>query len=176
MKKLLIFTLLIAGSTSMFAQDWWTKTKKEAIPPDFNNTTLLVERFKTLKLDDAPRQAFLHPDDTEHPLIKKTNNKLDDYNSEIRAIFKRYAYEYKVVSKASAENPEKYPIADYPYVLKHEVYLRKYQQHGETKHFYTYVFYFHDRVNDKSYPYIYLFDEKRLASLEKLVVQYLNNY
>ena len=53
------------------------------------------------------------------------------------------------------------------------MYLRRYQKNGVTDFYYTYVYYFYDRAAKKSYPYIYLFEKKRLESLEKLV-GYLN--
>lgn len=173
MRLLIIITsLFLFGEVS--AQDWWTKTKESSVPEDLKSTTLLVEKFKTLKLDDAPPQAFADKDDrSEHPLIKKTNENLDKYNAELKEIFKNYKYEYYVASKKRCEDTEKYPLSTHKYVLKHEVYLRRFQKNGVTDFFYTYVFYFYDRAEDKSYPYIYLFEEKRLKSLEKLI-GYLN--
>lgn len=174
MRIILISILIFSLPCLSFSQDWWTKTKKEAVPEDLKSTTLLVEKFKTLKLDDAPPQAFMDKDKrTEHPLIKKTNDKLEDYNTELKAHFKNYKYEYKAVSKKSAESVEKYPLSMAKYTLKHEVYLRKYQKNGVTRHYYTYLFYFYDRKKDKSFPYIYLFDEKRLESV-KVLIGYLN--
>ncbi|MEQ8325005.1 MAG: hypothetical protein RIC15_06110 [Vicingaceae bacterium] len=158
----------------MSSQDWWTKTKKEAVPADLTSTKLLVEKFKTLKLDDAPPQAFLDKDDRdEHPLLKKTNDNLEDYNADLKEFFKTYKYEYQVVSKTRSEDKEKFPVSEARYTLKHEVYLRKYQKNGVTRHYYTYLFYFFDRQTERSYPYIYLFDEKRLESV-KVLIGYLN--
>lgn len=172
--KLISSIFLLLFSISTFAQDWWTKTKKESVPDDLTTTTLLVEKFKTLKLDDAPAQAFLDKDDTsEHPHIKKTNDNLEEYNEELRAIFKNYKYENVVASKKRCEDSLKYPYDQAKYILKHEVYLRRFQKNGVNDYYYTYVFYFYDRANKKSYPYIYLFEEKRLKSLEK-IVGYLN--
>ena len=75
MRIILISILIFSLPCLSFSQDWWTKTKKEAVPEDLKSTTLLVEKFKTLKLDDAPPQAFLDKDKrSEHPLIKKTND------------------------------------------------------------------------------------------------------
>ena len=171
--RILLISLLLLPSL-LFSQDWWTKTRKEAVPEDLTTTTLLVEKFKTLKLDDAPPQAFLDKEKrTEHPLIKKTNDDLEDYNADLKLFFKNYKYEYKVVSKKSAEDVEKYPLSMSKYTLKHEVYLRKYQKDGITKHYYTYLFYFYDREKEKTFPYIYLFDEKRLESV-KVLIGYLN--
>ncbi len=156
------------------AQDWWTKTKEEAIPSDLSTTKLLVEKFKTLKLDDAPVQAFIDKDKTdEHPLIKKTNKNLEDYNAELKEIMKNYKFDYAVASKKRCEDSLKFPFDEAKYVLKHEVYLRRYQKNGVKDYYYTYIFYFYDRNTKKSWPYIYLFDEKRLKSLDKLI-GYLN--
>ena len=170
MNKFFLLSLLFATLT-VSAQDWWTKTKTEAVPGDLKYAHLLVERFKTGKSDDVPPSAYLDKSKQGemHPLVKETNNNLDKYNSELRAIFKNYKFEYTLVSKTRSADEEKYPPADYRYSLKHQVYLRKYQKNGQTRHFYTYVYYFHDRVSDKDFPYIYLFDEERLESLEKLV-------
>ena len=175
MIRKVLFLSFILFSGALLAQDWWTKTKKESIPPDLTQTTLLVEKFKSQKLDDAPPQAFLDKEDrSEHPLIKKTNNEVEEYNEEMKAIFKNYKFKYELASKKRCEDSLKYPYADVKYILKHEVYLRKYQKNGVNDYFYTYVYYFYDRESKKSYPYIYLFDEKRLKSLEKLV-GYLNS-
>ena len=168
------FVFAIFYSTGIFAQDWWTKTKKQSVPSDLTSTKLLVEKFKTLKLDDAPIQAFIDKENTdEHPLIKKTNDNLDKYNEELKAIFKNYKYEYAVASKKRCEDSLKYPFDEARYVLKHQVYLRRYQKNGVKDYYYTYVYYFYDRSTKRSWPYIYLFEEKRLKSLEKLVT-YLN--
>ncbi len=173
MKTILTFTLVLF-SFSVFSQDWWTKTKKEAIPSDLTASKLLVEKFKTLKLNDAPPQAFADKENMDqHPLIKKTNENLEKYNAELKEYFKNYKYEYAVASKKRCEDSLKYPFNEAKYVLKHEVYLRKFQKNGVTDFYYTYVYYFYNRDTKKSYPYIYLFDEKRLKSLEKLV-GYLN--
>ena len=143
--KILAGIFLVFLFVDLSAQDWWTKTKKECVPDDLTSTTLLVEKFKTLKLDDAPPQAFLDKDDrSEHPLIKETNNKLEDYNAELKAYFKNYKYEHQVVSKTRSEDKEKFPTSVAKYTLKHEVYLRKYQKNGVTRHYYTYLFYFYD--------------------------------
>jgi len=168
------FFLLFIISFSISAQDWWTKTKIEAVPADLKSTDLLVQRFKKRKLNDAPPSAFMDKDNQkEHPLIKKTNNNLEKYNDALRSMFKSYKFESTLCSVTKAKDAEKYPYANYKYVLKQEVYLRKYQKNGMNQYFYTYVFYFHDRETDKDFPYIYLFDEQRLKSLEKLI-GYLN--
>lgn len=169
-------TLIIVFSISfqLSAQDWWTKTKKESVPTDLTSTILLVEKFKTRKADDVPVQAFLDEKKTDdHPLIKKTNDKLEEYNEQLRAIFKQYKFKYEVASAKRCEDSLKYPYADAKYILKHEVYLRRFQKNGVNDYFYTYLFYFYDRESKKSYPYIYLFDEKQLKSLEQLI-GYLN--
>ena len=172
--KFVAFIVSILISVSSFSQDWWTKTKEQSIPPDLKNTKLLVEKFKTLKLDDAPPQAFVDKDKLdEHPLIKKTNENLDEYNAELKEIFKNYKFDYYVASKKRCEDSVKFTFSDAKYVLKHEVYLRRFQKNGVNDFYYTYIFYFYDRATKKSYPYIYLFEEKRLKSLEKLV-GYLN--
>lgn len=174
MRSFLIAFLIFSIPSISFSQDWWTKTRKEAVPDDLTSTKLLVEKFKTLKLDNAPPQAFLDKDKrSEHPLIKKTNEKLEDYNAELKAYFKNYKYDYAAVSRKRAEDVEKYPYSVAKYVLKHEVYLRKYQKNGVTKHYYTYLFYFYDREKQRSYPYIYLFDQKRLESV-RVLIGYLN--
>lgn len=153
-----------------FGQDWWTKTKKEAVPDDLTTTLLLVERFKTRKVDDAPPQAYINKDKRDkHPLLEKTNNNIEKYNVELKEKFKNYKYAYKVVSKKKTEDILKYPIADAKYVLKHEVYLRKYQKAGQTKFYYTYLFYFYDREKERNFPYIYIFEEERLKSVDKLI-------
>ena len=168
-------SLLVLSSIALSAQDWWTKTREECVPKDLKSTKLLVEKFKTLKLDDAPPQAFVDKDKMEeHPLIKKTNDELEEYNTEMKEIFKNYAFDYYVASKKRCEDSLKFPYSDAKYVLKHEVYLRRFQRNGVNDYFYTYVYYFYDRESKKSYPYIYLFEEKRLKSLEKLV-GYLNS-
>jgi len=175
MKASIVVITLILFSFSVLAQDWWTKTKKEAIPNDLTTTKLLVEKFKTLKLNDAPPQAFVDKENTDvHPHIKKTNENLEKYNTELKEYFKNYKFEYAVASKKRCEDSLKYPFSEAKYVLKHEVYLRRFQKNGVNDFYYTYVFYFYDRSSKKSYPYIYLFDEKRLKSLEKLV-GYLNS-
>ncbi len=174
MRALLTITLLLF-SMAVLAQDWWTKTKKEAIPADLTTTKLLVEKFKTLKLHDAPPQAFIDKENMkEHPLLKKTNENLEKYNAELREYFKNYKYEYAVASKKRCEDSLKYPFTEAKYVLKHEVYLRRFQKNGVNDFYYTYVFYFYDRDSKKRYPYIYLFDEKRLKSMDKLI-GYLNS-
>ncbi len=169
---LIMSFVLISGTTN--AQDWWTKTKKEAIPEDLTASMLLIEKFKTRKLDDAPAQAFMDQNKRdEHPLIKKTNNQIDTYNEELREKCKKYSFPYKVVSRKKTEDTEKYPLDQARYVLKHEVYLRRFQRAGNMEHYYTYVYFFYDRKTRKEYPYIYLFEKKRLASLDKLI-EYLN--
>ena len=174
MRILLISVLIFSIPGISFSQDWWTKTRKEAVPEDLTSTFLLVEKFKTLKLDDAPPQAFRDKNKrSEHPLIKKTNDNLSEYNLELKEHFKNYKYENKVVSKKNTEDSVKYPFSVAKYTLKHEVYLRKYQKNGVTKYYYTYLFYFYDREEDKSFPYIHLFDEKRLESV-KILIGYLN--
>jgi hypothetical protein len=173
--KLGLLTVFLIFSISGFAQDWWTKTKEQSIPKDLTTTTLLVEKFKTQKLNDAPPQAFIDKEDqSEHPLIKKTNENIEVYNEEMKAIFKNYKFNYVLASKKRCEDSLKYSYADAKYILKHEVYLRRFQKNGVNDYFYTYVFYFYERETKKSYPYVYLFEEKRLLSLEKLV-GYLNS-
>ena len=155
--RILLTAILLHAFTLTFAQDRWTKTKKECIPSDLTSTKLLVQKFKTRKLDDAPPQAFKDKNKRdEHPLIKKTNDKLSEYNEEVRAIWKNYAFDYAVVSKKKTEDTLKYPMADAKYILRNEVYMRKFQKNGQTDFFYTYVYYFHDRAENKDYPYIYL--------------------
>jgi len=173
--KQLAFLILFQISFGVFAQDWWTKTKQNSIPLDLTTTKLLVEKFKTIKLHDAPPQAFLDKEKTdEHPLIKKTNDNLEDYNSDLKDIFKNYKFEYLVASKKRCEDSLKYPFNEAKYVLKHQVYLRRFQKNGVKDYYYTYLFYFYDRNTKRSYPYIYLFEKKRLKSVEKLV-GYLNS-
>lgn len=167
--------LLLLGFSQVRSQDWWSKTKEESIPKDLTSTTLLVEKFKTKKLDDAPVQAFLDKENTsEHPLIKKTNESVEEYNEELKLIFKNYKFPYEIASESRCQDSVKFPFPQNKYVLKHDVYLRRYQKNGVNDYFYTYVFYFYDRETKKSYPYIYLFDEKRLKSLES-IVGYLNS-
>jgi hypothetical protein len=174
MKSRTFYSLLFFFFTlSLSAQDWWTKTKTECIPADLTSTTLLVEKFKTHKLDDAPKQAYLDGKSGDHPMIKKTNDQLKEYNSALRKMWKTYKYRYELTSKRGAEDETKFGMDTAKYVLKHELYLRKFQKDGRPDHFYTYVYYFHDRKTGKDYPYIFLFDEERLASLEKLI-GYLN--
>lgn len=157
-----------------FGQDWWTKTKKESVPEDLTTTLLLVERFKTRKVDDAPPQAYINKNKRDnHPLLDKTNNNIEKYNMELKEKFKNYKHPYKVVSKKKTEDILKYPYVDAKYVLKHEVYLRKYQKDGQTDYFYTYLFYFYDREKERNFPYIYIFEEERLKSVDKLI-GYLN--
>ena len=173
--KQLVFLILFQISFGAFAQDWWTKTKRNSIPSDLTTTKLLVEKFKTLKLNDAPPQAFLDKEKTdEHPHIKKTNDNLENYNSDLKDIFKNYKFEYLVASKKRCEDSLKYSFNEAKYVLKHQVYLRRFQKNGVKDYYYTYLFYFYDRNTKRSYPYIYLFEEKRLKSVEKLV-GYLNS-
>ena len=177
MLKYRSFTLLLFlfSTAQVLAQDWWTKTKQESIPKDLTSTTLLVEKFKTKKLDDAPVQAFLDKENTsEHPLIKKTNENLDVYNEELKVIFKNYKFPYELASEKRCEDSVKFPFAQNKYVLKHDVYLRRYQKNGVSDYYYTYVFYFFDRETKRNYPYIYLFEEKPLKSLE-LLIGYLNS-
>lgn len=174
MKAITLFIIFIIPF-STFSQDWWSKTREEAIPQDLKTSNLLVERFKKKKLNEAPPSAFYDKSNQEeHPLIKKTNNDLEDYNDELRSLFKNYAFEYTLCSQYKSQDYEKYPADQYPYALKHEVYMRKYQENGQIRHYYTYIFYFHDRVNKKDFPYIYLFEEERLKSLEKMI-GYLNS-
>ena len=165
---------LIQFSLTASAQDWWTKTKKEAVLADLTSTKLLVEKFRTVKLNDAPPQAFMDKDKVdEHPLLKKTNENLEKYNLELKEIFKDYKFDYYIASEKRCEDSLKFPFNEAKYILKHEVYLRRYQKNGINDFYYTYVFYFYDRATKRSYPYIYLFEEDRLKSLEQLV-GYLN--
>lgn len=174
MKALLTFITFMLLAVQLNAQDWWEKTKSEAVPADLKNTTLLVERFKTRKPDSAPEQAYLDPKKKDdHPLIKKTNDDLSTYNKELRDTFKAYKFPYKVISKSKAEDPALYATDTARYILKHEVYLRRHMESGRQTHFYTYLFYFHDRASGKDYPYIYLFEEKWEEGLKKLI-GYLN--
>jgi hypothetical protein len=166
-----LFILLI--SSSSFAQDWWTKTKRECIPADLTSTFLLVEKFKTEKPDEAPEQAYIDGKKGDHPWIKKTNAKLKEYNTEFRKLWKTYKHPYSLTSRRGAEDESKFGMDTAKYVLKHVLYLRKFQKDGRPDHYYTYLYYFHDRKTGKDYPYIYLFEEERFAALEKLI-GYLN--
>ena len=174
MTKHALLVLMAILPLFVFGQDWWTKTKKEAVPTDLTSSLLLVERFKNQKIEDIPIQAFMDKDKRDkHSFVEKTNNNIEKYNVELKEKFKNYKHEYKVVSKKKTEDLEKYPYSAAKYVLKHAVYLRKYKKQGQTKYFYTYLFYFYDREADKSYPYIYIFEEERLKGADKLI-GYLN--
>ena len=172
---LLLFIVLCTFTLPSFSQDWWTKTKKEAIPADLSSTTLLIEKFKSRKGAQAPEQAYLKGKKGEHPLLKKTNDQIKEYNSELRKVCKLYKHSYALTSKRGSEDETKFGMDTAKYVLRHEVYLRKYQDNGKSSHFYyTYVYYFKDRKTGKEYPYIYLFEKKaRLGALEELI-GYLN--
>lgn len=174
MRSLFLLTISFLILQDMSAQDWWSKTKKQSVPPDYSSTTLLIEKFKNMKADEAPAQAYLDKDkNAEHPLIVKTNENLEVYNEELKEICKSYKHSYELASEKKCGDTLKFPYDSAKYVLKHEVYLRKFQKDGVNDYFYTYLFYFYDRKAKRAYPLIYLFEEKRLKSLEVLI-SYLN--
>ena len=103
--RILLLAFLFQLPMQSSAQDWWTKTKKEAIPSDLKGTILLFEKFKTKKLHDAPPQAFIDKEDREeHPWIKKTNEKVKEYNEgEVGPISKQL---YEAITGIHAKKTE----------------------------------------------------------------------
>lgn len=171
--------------------------KEENLPADMENTVLLVEEFEyqdpmvdnPYYIDRADslreatgivyssdvREVTEEPATIENPLIKETNENLEEYNSKLANALERYDDKALLLSKEEINMSDYNDLTKYRYVLKRMPVVHCYEDpNGMGVFSYRYKHYFFDRLTGESLPAIEIYSPAPWRTT-KAIVQKLND-